>query len=207
LNSYWDKVWEDKCPQAYAKYIDTNRDYTFIRYFKKNNIKNICDAACGFGKYSVISKINGLEINGFDVSRHSVKLTKETLELFNLQYNDYKVCSITDISFDNDYFDGTIAHSVLDHMSFNSAKKAILELKRITKPNGLIYMSFDGLEKEDLEAPHIICNGSFRYTEGKRKGMIFKHYNDEEIKELLKNEEIVLFNKFSNGVRDVIIKA
>ena len=73
------------------------------------------------------------------------------LELYNLQYNDYKVCSITEIAFENNYFDGTIAHSILDHLSYNNVKKALSELKRITKSNGLIYMSFDAIEGKGLK--------------------------------------------------------
>ena len=39
LKKYWDKVWEEKNPQIYTKYIDIDRDYTFIRYFKKYELK------------------------------------------------------------------------------------------------------------------------------------------------------------------------
>lgn len=92
-------------------------------------------------------------------------------------------------------------------MSYKDAKKAVAELKRITKSDGLIYVSFDGLEEDDLKLPHIVLDdGSFEYTEGKRKGMIFKHYEDSEIRELFNTFEILMFKKDESGVRDIIVK-
>lgn len=207
MDSYWDSVWAGEMIKDYKKYINFNYNYKFIDIFKQNNVFNICDAACGFGKYSAILSKSGLRVSGFDISEEAVILTKSMLNEFNLKYNDYCVCSITDISFQNECFDGVVAHAVIDHLINIDAIKAISELFRITKKNGLIYLSFDGLEEDDIKISHeVLDDGSFKYIDDLRKGMIFKYYTDEEIKKLIDGREILYFNKSQNGVREVILK-
>lgn len=56
-----------------------------------------------------------------------------------------------------------------------AASKAMAELYRIIKKGGLIYMSFDGLEKDDLSHPHLVLDdGRFEYINGRPEGMIFR---------------------------------
>jgi ubiquinone/menaquinone biosynthesis C-methylase UbiE len=125
----------------------------------------------------------------------------------NLEFDDLRVCSITDVSYLDEYFDGVVAHAVIDHLISIDAIKAISELFRITKKNGLIYLSFDGLEDDDIKISHeVLDDGSFKYIDDLRKGMIFRYYTDEEIKKLIYGKELLYFNKSQNGVREVILR-
>lgn len=205
--SFWENVWKGRQVKNYKKYINLNSNYKFIDIFKENNIKNICDAACGFGKYSAICSKNNFKVSGFDISNESVNLTKATLEELNLQFSEFCVCSITDIKYQDGYFDGVVVHAVLDHLIVKEAIKALNELFRITKKNGLIYISFDGLEDDDNEIKHVVLeDGSFKYTDGVRKGMIFKYYTNDEVFKLIQARKIIYFNTKQNGEREVILR-
>ncbi|MDV3429410.1 MAG: class I SAM-dependent methyltransferase [Bacillota bacterium] len=207
MDVFWERVWNDSSIESYKKYIDLNLEYEFIEYFKREGLKNICDGACGFGKYSSILSYNGFVLSGFDVSEKAVRLTEDMLQSFSLPYESFKVCSITDVTFESSLFDGTIAHSVIDHLTLEAAYKAIDELFRITKKGGLIYISFDGLEEEDISSPHIILDdGSFKYTEGRREGMIFKYYSDQDIEKVLYKKIIIWMNYKKNGAREIILR-
>lgn len=207
INSYWKSVWSGIEAKDYKKYINENYNYEFIDIFKQNNISHICDAACGFGKYSVVCSNNNFEVSGFDISEESVSLTKAMLNEFNLEYVDFRVCSITDIKYEDECFDGVIAHAVIDHLITSDAITALNELVRITKKNGLIYLSFDGLEDEDMEICHeVLEDGSFKYIDNSRKGMIFKYYTDDEIYKLINGKELLYFNTTENGAREVILR-
>lgn len=204
---YWDYVWIDEDYQEYKKYINTQYPYPFLEYFKQFNVAKVCDVGCGFGKYSVAAGINGFEVYGMDISEHAIKMTKDIMDSFNLQYRDYKVCKITAICFGESMFDGVIAHAVIDHVTLADAKKSIMELSRVTKPEGLINLSFDGLEPDDLKLPHrTLDDGSRLYTEGDREGLLFRYYTDAEIHDLLKKYAIVYFKTNTKGDRDVIIQ-
>lgn len=207
MDSFWDKVWNNSKAESYKKYIKLDCENEFIKHFKSEGLLNICDAACGFGKYSSILSYNGFSVSGFDVSKESVKLTKDMLQCFSLPFQSFKICSITDIAFESSLFDGTLAHSVIDHLTMDAAFKAIDELFRITKKGGFIYISFDGLETDDISLPHIVLDdGSYKYTDGSRKGMIFKYYTGQDIEKLLTNKKIIWINHKKNGEREIILR-
>lgn len=207
MSSFWENVWAGKQAEDYKKYINLNSHFKFIDIFKENNILNICDVGCGFGKYSAICSQNNFKISGFDISKESVNLTRNTLEGLNLKFNELCVCSITDIKYPSGHFDGAIAHAVIDHLMVKDAAKALNELFRITKKGGLIYITFDELADDDNEINHVVLeDGSFKYTDDIRKGMIFKYYTNDEITKLIKNRKIIFFNTKQNGEREVILR-
>lgn len=205
MASFWDKIWVGTNYKDYKKYINLKQEYVYLNYFQKYKVKRVCDIACGFGKFSVISSINKYEVYGTDISNYAVEITKNMMDYFKLDYNEYKTCEVTDILFEDNMFDGVIAHSVLDHITYENAKKGIEELARVTKPSGLIYISFDGIEQQDKEIKHeVLEDGSMLYKEGKREGMIFRYYSDIEIKDILKGYEILYFQTNIRGERDII---
>lgn len=207
MNNYWKKVWAGSEVENYKKYIDLNGKCQFIDIFKQNNLLRICDAACGFGKYSAILCKNNFDVSGFDISEEAVNLTKNMLNDMNLNYEEMCVCSIMDINYKDESFDGVVAHAVIDHFITKQASKVLEELFRITKVGGLIYLSFDGLEDDDIISVHeTLEDGSFKYTNGSRKGMIFKYYNNDEIYKLFDGREILYFNTKINGEREVILR-
>ena len=207
MNKYWENVWTGVEAKDYKKYIDLNYDYKIIDIFKKNNISRVCDAACGFGKYSAIFSKNNFEISGFDISEKSVSLTKDMLNEFHLKFMEFCVCSITNISYQDEAFDGVIAHAVIDHLIATDAIVALNELFRITRKNGLVYLSFDGLEVDDIEKSHeVLEDGSYKYIDDSREGMIFKYYTNAEIDKLIINKEILYFNTKQNGEREVVLR-
>ena len=105
LREYWDEVWAKPDFDEYRKYVDRHISaldtYEFISHFQSNRISSICDAACGFGAYSIMLCIKGFQLSGFDISANSVNLTKAMLAAYNCTYNDYKVCDITNIGFEH----------------------------------------------------------------------------------------------------------
>lgn len=206
MTTYWNDIWKDTDYTEYKKYIDINQEFEYMKYFNKYNIKKICDIGCGFGKYSVISGINDCEIYGTDISENAILITTDMIESFNLDYKEYIKCEITKIDFKDNMFDGLIAHAVIDHVTFYEARKAIKEFSRITKPNGLIYISFDGIESDDLEEKHtILQDGSMFYEDGDRSGMIFKYYSDSNIDDLLDGFKVIYRCSNNRGERDIII--
>lgn len=208
-DTYWDKVWHNPNLKEYEqyliKYLKAQPD--FLKIFKEHQVKYVCDAACGFGAYSVLLASNGYRTAGFVIAAASVKLTCLMLEKLNIDNSGYIISDIANISFPSKQFDAVIAHAVIDHLPTVNTPKAIDELLRIVKDGGLVYLSFDGLEDDDIKCEHsILEDGSFLYTGKGRKGLLFKYYTDEDINNLLEGENIIYRGTDAYGGREIIIQ-
>lgn len=206
---FWERSWSNEDIEELKQYLVkyNKRENEVIDIFKNHKIKHVCDAACGFGAYSLMLSTNGFQISGFDISKKAVDISRKLLKNYGIDAEDYRVSSITDIDFKNEEFQGVTAHSVLDHLTVDNSIRALQELMRITVKEGLIFISFDGIEDDDLNLPHrILEDGSFLYTEGRRKGMIFKYYTNEDIDKLTDNLKIIYRKTMDNGERQLIIE-
>lgn len=205
---FWDHEWKSQTIDEYQSYLayHLRSKPWFLKTFQDRNVKDVCDSACGFGAYSAMLSNNGFQVSGFDISPVAVKITKQLLDRNKLKHNAYQVCDICKIDFEDERFDAVVAHAVIDHLSATSAKDALRELLRITRVGGLVYISFDPLEQDDLLEPHnVLSDGSFYYTNGSRSGLLFHYYQAEEIKLLVQDYCILEWRCSGRGERSILI--
>ncbi|WP_024865331.1 class I SAM-dependent methyltransferase [Butyrivibrio sp. FCS014] len=205
-DAFWESSWNEEDPVELYGYLEgyyqlKSRE---IEIFKEHDIAKVCDAACGFGAYSLAFASNGFSVHSFDISETAVKLTINALEKYGIDPSNVKVASILATGYADSSFDGVIAHAVLDHLTLEDAKKALAELFRITRSGGLIWLSFDIPEEEDLNEVHVtLDDGTLLYTGEGRNGMLFRPYNPERIDELLKDYTII--HRAKKGEREYAV--
>lgn len=108
---------------------------------KNLNGKKLLDIGCGPGIHMKEYISRGAEGFGIDISSKMIELAKK-----HCPDADFKIGSIYDLEFDESYFDILTASFVLDHVT--DLEKAVKELKRVLKQNGLFICSI----------PHPITN-------------------------------------------------
>ncbi|PWT28140.1 hypothetical protein CPT75_13980 [Butyrivibrio fibrisolvens] len=192
--SLWEKSWSKENIDNLLPYLEkyNNLKSDEIDLFQKEKIKKACDAACGFGTYTLALASNGFIVKAFDISENAAEITKEGLK--RLGYDiDVKAASILQTGYADSEFDGAFAHSVLDHMTFADAKKGFAELCRIVRSGGLILVSFDEVDDDDLALEHENQeDGCIRFTgDSAKNGMILHPYDDVWVEELLSGKEIL----------------
>lgn len=190
----WEGLWS--CADRDTLFLHLEHFYRLkshaIDIFKDFGAARICDAACGYGAYSVAFASNGFEVYSFDVSPTAAMFTRMGLEHYGFDSSHVKSADILSTGYPNAFFDGVVANSVLDHMRVADARISISELCRITKPDGIIMASFDRVEEADLSQPHeSLCDGSILYTSGSRRGMILHPYSESEVHSLFNGFKIV----------------
>lgn len=168
------------------------------QFLDQNDYKatpKVLDFGCGIGRHIKLLKEFNLDGYGFDLSQEAINVAKHNFKALGLSdlLSKVIVANITDLPYQDKYFDFMLSHGVLDSMPFEVAKKGIDELARVLKNNGLIY--FDLISTEDSS-----CNNSTNFEriveESHEKGTIQTYFNIDKIKELIGNKyEIVeLYN-------------
>lgn len=206
---YWDTVWDKSDIGKYKQYIKgyENVKNMMVREFQKHKCHIVCDAACGFGANSLILQSNGFDVWGFDISEASVWITKELLAPYGIKKEQFKTASLLNTGYPDDFFDAVAVRAAMDHLCVDEFGGALDELRRITRANGLLYVSFDPLEPDDVELEHsVLEDGSFLYTDESRNGLLFHYYSDEDIPKAFHGCEILARETDGRGNRHVVIK-
>ena len=71
--SFWEKCWCKENIDALLPYLENynNIKSDEIDLFQKENVKTVCDAACGFGAYTLALASNGFTVKAFDISENA----------------------------------------------------------------------------------------------------------------------------------------
>ncbi len=206
---FWETCWQNEDRESLFQYLASYRGLALPEFalFRQQGVKTVCDAACGFGAYTLALLSNGFAVKGFDISETAVEITAEGLKAFGYA-PELKRASVLDTGYPDGAFDAALAYSVLDHMRFSDAQSAVEELFRIIRPGGLVMLSFDTAEAEDYAHPHeVLPDGSLRYTEGsKRAGMIFCPYDDALIRRLTEGREVLSRRTNQKGNQIIVLK-
>lgn len=94
----------------------------------------VLDVGCGAGAFTGLLKCRRpeLEVYGVDISRKAIKIAKRDFPNIN-----FSVASAYQLPFSDNFLDGAVMECVLEHLE--DPAKALVELKRVLKPEGLFY--------------------------------------------------------------------
>ena len=207
---YWEKCWDSEDESDLNRFLSgwkgSKSDEMDI--FTSSGVKRVCDAACGFGAHTLALLSNGFEVEAFDVSPRAVELTAAGLKKQGFENVKVKTASLLDTGYANETFDAVTAYAVMDHLVKKDAEQALREMMRIVKPGGLVLMSFDKLEEDELSMPHkLLEDGSMLYDEGTpNDGLLFHPYGDGEIEELVKGYRVISRRTDRKGNRVIVLE-
>ena len=208
-HTYWESRWSQTSAESLKEVLQPYHQGKdeILDVLKAHRVRRICDAGCGFGAYSLLLASNGFAVEGFDLSESAVAVTKELLGNYKIDASSYRAASVLQTGYEDEQFDAAVAYSVLDHMTVDDAKKGLTELSRIVRKDGLLVLAFDSLEEDDLELAHTVMpDGSLLYTQGKRTGMIFHPFTEQELSELLGNKKILYRRTNTKGERVLVVR-
>lgn len=143
----------------------------------------ILDCGCGNGKHMLLRK--DCTFLGFDFCVNNTLICKD--KDLNVIIND-----ILNISFRNNAFDSIICVAVIHHLStFENRIRSINELKRVTKPNGLMFIQvWATTARNDKQFIHIKDNDYFVTWYINKDTKVKRYYHLFEKEELINLCEI-----------------
>lgn len=125
------------------KYIEENinqelNEEFLVETLNLNN-KNILELGCGDA-----SKTKAIASNGFDRSVTACEVDElqheKNLKL-NIKNIDFILCAAQNLPFEDNSFDIVFLFKSFHHIPIAFMTKALKEIKRVLKPNGLVYIS------------------------------------------------------------------
>jgi ubiquinone/menaquinone biosynthesis C-methylase UbiE len=115
------------------RFVDAGFD---ISWFKG---KKCLDAGCGGGRYSIaLAHLGASEVFGVDLSDIAVQDARRRAAQLGADRVAFKVGSVAALPAETGYFDCVIHSGVLMHTA--EPVKVLLELNRVLKPGGMLYM-------------------------------------------------------------------
>ncbi|MEK6878133.1 MAG: class I SAM-dependent methyltransferase, partial [Nanoarchaeota archaeon] len=198
MNQQWNEVYK-KEGKVFKKLQSNIPEIAAI--FRKNNIRKILDLGCGYGRHVIYFAKRGFDVSGIDISKEGIKITNSWLKKENLKA-DLKIGDIyKKLPYPDNSFDAVIATGVIDHNEIQNIRKMILELRRVLRPNGLIFI-VTAKRKFKSKNQIIILKFVDQRTrckfiaprtcvplEGEQKGLIHYSFNKESLKKEFKNFE------------------
>jgi ubiquinone/menaquinone biosynthesis C-methylase UbiE len=179
----YSKLWGESWEVTEEKFMNK-----FLALVKPNS--KILDAGCGTGKSLKVLVNGGFDAYGQDISIGMLNEAKKHINASRLQQGD-----ICNLSYPDETFNGVISLFTLHHIE--DIKKALGELKRVTKTNGNLYLATHiGGKDKNWETWH-----SFPGVGGN----IYMYYRSEEqIANLLKQNEFEILDKMVTPSKDEV---
>jgi len=165
-----------------------------VPIFKENNIKKIAVLGCGTGRHVSYLAKQGFFVFGADNEEVALQIAQKSFgnDAQNIVLGTYDV---KDIPHPNHHFDAVICYDVLQHGMLDDAKKAIKEINRILKPNGLFFLGVVSNEHTFCGAGREIETNTFIDMPGKPDGDVPHHFfTEEDVKQVLSGFEIIQIN-------------
>ena len=161
----------------------------FSKYVEKNDL--IIDVGCGYGRtLNELYQSGYTNLLGFDISDKMIERGRKQYPYLNLKLKKDDSIELQDNNADAVILFGVLTCIVDD----NEQRKILQEIKRILKPNGILYVNDFLLNSDDRNTERyekykneLGVYGAFELPEG----AILRHHSEKWIKELLNDFSVL----------------
>lgn len=174
----WDAVWQDSAGRE--EWLTAEPDVSaVVPLLKDRAAKRTLDLGCGVGRHVRLFASEGFESHGLDGSESGIAFTRRAAEQDGLTV-DLRVGDMTALPYADGFFDYVLSFNVIYHGDRSVVAKAVSEIRRVLKPNGLFqgtmlskrnghygkgtevapdtFVEDSGID--DKDHPHFYCNAA-----------------------------------------------
>jgi len=187
---YWDKV-------ADKKEFSHEIDWDFLSPYLNQESK-ILDYGCGYGRLTGKILDKGFSnVIGIDNSNGMIKRAKKELPNLNFQHHNERT-----LGFSDNQFDLVLLFAVLTCIPMGKDQNGLIsELKRVIKPNGLLYVSdllinSDQRNIDRYESTEHELYGVFELNEG----VILRHHTMDYLTKVIFADFDILYERIFDVV-------
>nr|WP_058006321.1 class I SAM-dependent methyltransferase [Heyndrickxia oleronia] len=136
---FWESSFIDK--QTMWGFEPTDSAILIKDFFLGKRVKDILVPGIGYGRNAKVFIENGITVTGIEISKTAIGLARQ-----NGIDNEIFHGSVTDMPYDNKFYDGIFSHALIHLLNEQERKKFIKDCYDQLKPNG--YMIFTTVSKK-----------------------------------------------------------
>lgn len=175
-------------------FVKPHRDMMGIAdLLKERNAKRILDLGCGTGRHLIFFANQGYEVYGIDAAFDGIEIAKKWLAENNLNCNLTIQRIEEKFPYEDSFFDAVISIQAMHHNKIKKIKFTIREIKRVLKPDGLIFITVPIMKLFDKKYPSSlkkIEKGTYLPLSGPEKGLPHHFFTESEIYKVFKGFDI-----------------
>ena len=169
--------------------------YPLVCRWKGNHFLKCLDLGCGIGRHAFFLAENGFQVDAFDLSSEGIEKIAKIAKERNLPIKT-AIGDMLSLPYESDLFDCLIAFHAIYHTDDTGIKKVISEIKRVLKPGGEAYITFNSQNSsafKNSENKHLTRNTIFK-TAGHEANIPHYYATKEGIENLLRDFQIIEFS-------------
>jgi SAM-dependent methyltransferase len=139
MSEFWEKSFVEK--QAMWGFEPSSTAIIVADYFAKKNLKDILIPGIGYGRNAKPFIDNNMEVTGIEISQTAINIARQN-GINNKIYHG----SVSDMPFENKYYDGVASFALIHLLNENDRKKFINDCYNHLKPGG--YMIFTAVSEK-----------------------------------------------------------
>ena len=171
-----------------------------VEVFREHGVRRVLDLGCGSGRHLVFFAERGFEVYGIDISETGIGIAEEWLKAKGLSA-DLRVGSVYErLPYGDGFFDAVVSIRVIHHARIEDIRKAIGEIERVLKPNGLAFVTVrKRVSKRRRLKFKKLDSRTYVPLEGDEKGLVHYLFNKELLRKEFKNFRIYELSVDSKG--------
>lgn len=190
-------TWEDIFKKEGKVFEEPHEDMPkLVKLLRKYKAKKILDVGCGTGRHLIYLAKKNFDIYGLDNSQTALNMARSWLKKLKLKAHLKNLNFYQSLPYKNNFFDAVISHNAIHHGTTQQVKKAISEINRILKKNGIIFITVPQRHHKSSIQPTASFKGKkieervIVPQEGPEKGIPHFYFNKKLLKEFFCDFEI-----------------
>ena len=179
----WETLWQGK--EAQLRWSEPDEDVVMlIPRLKRENVHRVLDLGCGIGRHVIFLAKSGFETYGLESSEHGLVHCTKWLAAEGLKA-ELIPGDMHALPYEAGFFDFVLSWNVIYHTMRDSISGILSEISRVTRQNGLLYLTLNSTKNKHCGNGTEVEPGTFDNPE-KEDGQHLHHYSDEnDVRDLL----------------------